>query len=132
MWLGRNGRCVGKAQCLYAVVILGEVYATCSLPKGHDPRLRHRLASADGHHVQARYWCAHCGRPCGNFEGGHAMLQSGQRVCHPNVSGRPDCYRLITVYHEVVGVRQNETQTGFRETKATQGKLQGTLLHEIP
>ena len=130
MCIGRNGRCVAKAQCLFAVVILGEVYATCSLPRGHDTRLRHRLAGRDGHHVQAVYWCAHCGRPCGNFEGGHASIL-GQRVCHPNVSGRPDCYRLITVYHEVVGVRQGETHTGFRETKTTSGKLQGTLLQEI-
>lgn len=126
MCIGQSARSVGKTHCLYAVVILGEVYATCSLPKGHDSRLRHRLAGAEGNHITAVYWCAHCGRPIGDYAGGIATVYHNHvsvRVCHPNAPDRPDCYKLITVYNEVVGVRQSETQTGFREIKATQAKL---------
>jgi hypothetical protein len=42
--------------------------------------------------------CAHCDRLCGNFAGGYAGGHNGENLCHPNVSGRPDCYRLVTVY----------------------------------
>ncbi len=45
--------------------------------------------------------CVHCGRLCGNFEGGRASVY-GSNVCHPNVIGRPDCYRLITVYRHML------------------------------
>lgn len=54
--------------------------------------------------------CAHCGRICGDFEGGFGGVYDGQgdvqQVCHPNVIGRPDCYRLLTVYHETLGKRR--------------------------
>ena len=49
--------------------------------------------------------CEHCGRTCGDVEGGYASITlSHQRidVCHPNGPGRPDCYRLITVYHHSI------------------------------
>jgi hypothetical protein len=53
--------------------------------------------------------CAHCGRICGDFDGGFAAVSDADasivQVCHPNVIGRPDCYRLITVYHEKLGAR---------------------------
>jgi hypothetical protein len=42
--------------------------------------------------------CAHCGRPCGDAEGGWGSI-NGEPLCHPNVKGRPDCYTLVTVYH---------------------------------
>lgn len=48
--------------------------------------------------------CAHCGRVCRDFEGGYASVQ-GKAVCHPNALYRPDCYHLITVYHEPMGHR---------------------------
>ncbi len=44
------------------------------------------------------YLCAHCGRDdVGTAEGGYAAVR-GQWLCHPNESGRPDCYTLVTVY----------------------------------
>lgn len=51
------------------------------------------------------YLCEHCGRLAGNYGGGWARVGEA-RVCHPNVAGRPDCYRLITVYGEPVGSRR--------------------------
>lgn len=62
--------------------------------------------------------CAHCGRTCGggDFEGGYGGVYNAKRelvqVCHPNVIGRPDCYRLITVYHERLGCRLPHRQAG--------------------
>lgn len=61
-----------------------------------------------------QYLCQHCGRLAGNFGGGWAAVGE-DRVCHPNVAGRPDCYRLITVYGEVLGSRRlapGEADTG--------------------
>jgi hypothetical protein len=53
-------------------------------------------------------YCTHCGRTCANFEGGYATI-GNQPVCHPNVEDRPDCYRLVTVYKEVLGSRLHES-----------------------
>jgi hypothetical protein len=54
--------------------------------------------------------CAHCGRVCGDFDGGWATVTdlAGKSVpvCHPNALGRPDCYSLVTVYHERLGSRR--------------------------
>lgn len=41
--------------------------------------------------------CAHCGRVCGDRDGGMSVV-NGQPLCHPNAEGRPDCYRMVTVY----------------------------------
>lgn len=131
---------MSKALCNYGMVILGELYALCTLTAGHQdgsnnpavPTRKggHLLTDINGHRVTAPYECVHCGRPCGNFEGGFAVIRS-KRVCHPNVSGRPDCYKLITVYNEVMGVRLGETQQGFQEVKASaQGFLQRTLVSQ--
>jgi hypothetical protein len=49
--------------------------------------------------------CVHFGRTCDNIADGYASID-GQPVCHPNFSDRPDCYHLITVYHEVLGSRR--------------------------
>lgn len=49
--------------------------------------------------------CDHCGRTCGDVAGGYATVRlPGHKfsVCHPNGVGRPDCYRLITVYHHSI------------------------------
>jgi hypothetical protein len=46
--------------------------------------------------------CAHCGRVCGDAEGGWGSL-NGEPLCNPNVKGRPDCYHLVTVYHHPLG-----------------------------
>lgn len=46
--------------------------------------------------------CTHCGRTCGDEEGGWGSL-NGEALCHPNVAGRPDCYRLVTVFHHPLG-----------------------------
>jgi len=42
--------------------------------------------------------CQHCGRMCGDYEGGFASINSFP-VCHPNVDTRPDCYTLVTLHH---------------------------------
>lgn len=41
--------------------------------------------------------CVHCGRSALDFAGGYARLDA-EPVCHPNGPGRPDCFRMITVY----------------------------------
>lgn len=60
--------------------------------------------------------CAHCGRLCGDYEGGYAGVPDERgrvrQVCHPNVIGRPDCYRLVTVYHEKLGSRLPKREAG--------------------
>lgn len=48
--------------------------------------------------------CAHCGRPMNDYAGGFGMSQ-GKPLCHPNEQGRPDCFRLVTVYHEPIGAQ---------------------------
>jgi len=55
--------------------------------------------------------CDHCGRICGDFRGGHGSLTKGGATfhfCHPNELDRPDCYRLVTVFHEPIGSRKDE------------------------
>lgn len=128
---------MSKALCSYGIVILGDLYALCTLTAGHQDGSNnpgkptrtggHSLVDINGFRVNAPYFCAHCGRPCGNFAGGYAVVKN-HRVCHPNVDGRPHCYKLITVYHEVLGVRLNETQIGYQETRAAQGILQRALV----
>ena len=51
-------------------------------------------ATAAGFRTRA---CVHCGRTCGDMDGGMAIV-NGQPVCHPNAEGRPDCYRMATIY----------------------------------
>jgi hypothetical protein len=54
------------------------------------------------------YRCSHCGQKCGDYDGGYGGITGPDgkmlRLCHPNAPGRPDCYRRVTVYHEVPGV----------------------------
>lgn len=45
--------------------------------------------------------CVHCHRQMGDYAGGFAMAFGGA-LCHPNASGRPDCYHLVTVYKHVL------------------------------
>lgn len=40
--------------------------------------------------------CVHCGRLCGDFDGGYASVGDAQ-LCHPNAPGRPDCYFNVTI-----------------------------------
>jgi hypothetical protein len=58
--------------------------------------------------------CAHCGRPCGDYAGGHGSVwhvneKRATHLCHPNASGRPDCYHLVTVHGEELGARLGDT-----------------------
>lgn len=110
--------------CRYAMVILGEVHAMCNLPQGHQVTKGpsptemyrwggHRLMLTTGMYLNAPFACGHCGRPMGDMAGGYAIVKEGVRVCHPNVADRPDCYRLITVYQEVLGVRLHETEMRY-------------------
>jgi hypothetical protein len=55
--------------------------------------------------------CAHCGRPCGDAEGGWGSI-NGEPLCHPNVEGRPDCYTLVTLYHHELGHEDCEITNG--------------------
>ena len=41
--------------------------------------------------------CVHCGRVTQCPAGGWAYV-GDVSVCHPNEAGRPDCFRMITVY----------------------------------
>jgi hypothetical protein len=42
--------------------------------------------------------CGHCGRPCDDC----LSTVNDVSVCHPKEPGRPDCYRLVTLYrHEL-------------------------------
>ena len=42
--------------------------------------------------------CGHCGRDdVGSFNGGTSSVGE-THLCHPDEPGRPDCYRLVTVY----------------------------------
>lgn len=46
--------------------------------------------------------CGHCGRTdVGSYAAGSSAV-GNQRLCHPNEAGRPDCYRLVTVYKHPV------------------------------
>jgi len=42
--------------------------------------------------------CVHCGRLMNNFIGGSSKIPGVGPTCHPNVTGRPDCYHLVTLY----------------------------------
>lgn len=47
--------------------------------------------------------CGHCGATdVGSYAAGYGGVQDERGyfdLCHPNEAGRPDCYRLVTVYH---------------------------------
>jgi hypothetical protein len=45
--------------------------------------------------------CAHCGLQ----QRGSAEAE-GQPLCHPNDDSYPDCYHLVTVWHEPLGMRK--------------------------
>lgn len=52
--------------------------------------------------------CAHCGAlDIGSFAAGYASVPGTNEntqalLCHPNIPGRPDCYRLVTMFnHEM-------------------------------
>lgn len=45
--------------------------------------------------------CAHCGRICGDAEGGSATY-NGLNLCYPPQDNRPNCYKLIAFEHHHV------------------------------
>jgi hypothetical protein len=47
--------------------------------------------------------CAHCGRETGPAYGSVSSGEKIFRLCHTCDLTRPDCYRRVTVYHEVIG-----------------------------
>jgi hypothetical protein len=58
--------------------------------------------------------CAHCGRTMDHAEAsiyytGPDLVQRRVGLCHPADGSLPDCYRLVTVYHEEVGTRKGAT-----------------------
>lgn len=56
--------------------------------------------------------CVHCGRTCGDYDGGMALV-NGQPLCHPNAGGRPDCLKAATSYshplHDCDTCKRNES-----------------------
>ncbi len=49
--------------------------------------------------------CGHCGRrDVGTPNAGNAN-HDGVALCHPNEPGRPDCFRLVTVYRHPLDCR---------------------------
>jgi hypothetical protein len=57
--------------------------------------------------------CSHCGRPCGDMAGGWGSI-NGEPLCHPNEENRPDCYRLVTVYHHPLSHQDCEVTNGVK------------------
>lgn len=52
--------------------------------------------------------CGHCRRPdVGTPAAGYGGV-NGTPVCHPAVTGRPDCYRLVTVHRHPLNCRCEE------------------------
>lgn len=47
--------------------------------------------------------CDHCGRVTGVAYGSVTAGEKTFRLCHTSDFTRPDCYRRVTVYHEVIG-----------------------------
>lgn len=45
--------------------------------------------------------CAHCGRVCGDAEGGFGSY-NGFMLCYPQGSERPNCYHLVAMEHHHV------------------------------
>jgi len=76
------------------------VKLTSNRPKlSRPPRM---VANNSTTRMSAPMDCAHCSRLMNNFAGGYSRGPTGQVLCHPNATGRPDCYKLVTVYnHEV-------------------------------
>ena len=54
--------------------------------------------------VKPDRWCAHCGRLCGDYNGGYGSY-NGEPLCHPNEEGRPDCYVLVLAGHSMPCLR---------------------------
>jgi hypothetical protein len=57
------------------------------------------------------YRCDHCGRFAGDEAGGSSMVSDHTdrvlRLCHrPTEPDRPDCYHLVTVAEEPIGIRK--------------------------
>lgn len=69
--------------------------------------MKSALGDPHGREPAPKYHCDHCGRPCGDFAGGHGAAGDGRggtvHLCHPNEKGRPDCYRRVTVFGERLG-----------------------------
>jgi hypothetical protein len=72
------------------------------------PPKRHRITAMTDWHVadndilenRRGTLCAHCG-----FQLRGSAEVDGQPVCHTSPPF-PDCYRLVTVYHELLGSRR--------------------------
>lgn len=58
---------------------------------------------SDFESVQKPGTCDHCGRDLASVSYGRTV--EGKHLCHPMIPDGPDCYRLVTVYHEPVGKR---------------------------
>ncbi len=69
-----------------------------------DRELFDRLAQGPDAPSRTRT-CGHCGRTdVGTYEAGYGGIND-IALCHPNVSDRPDCFRLVTLYKHAMPCR---------------------------
>ncbi len=69
--------------------------------------------------------CGHCGRTdMGSYEAGYGAVGK-TRLCHPNVSGRPRCYDLVTRYGHTMpcDCAERSPRAADRATLAWVGQL---------
>ncbi len=58
--------------------------------------------------LRRNHICGHCGRDdIGTPQAGYGAVGK-TRLCHPNEPGRPDCFRLVTVYGHTMPCRCSE------------------------
>lgn len=66
----------------------------------YSPRRRPTMVNRASQMPGSGY-CAHCKRRLGSFASGYAAVGSN-KLCRPNVEGRPKCYDLVTEHgHEM-------------------------------
>lgn len=73
--------------------------------------------------------CVHCGRACRTTAGGYSSSKEGLPLCHPNESGRPDCYHMVEVYHHDVVDCERCAQNPY--TPPTQLEMHEALLEAL-
>lgn len=82
-------------------------------------------------------FCDHCGRVTGPAHGSVTAGEKTYRLCHTSDFTRPDCYRLVTVYHEPIGLLLLPGITGegtFGHNHDDDGTVDGCLgcFYDVP
>jgi hypothetical protein len=61
--------------------------------------------------------CAHCGRACGDAEGGFGSY-NGFMLCYPQITdARPNCYHLVAMEHHHVPCDKEGCWVGGHEQR---------------